>query len=203
MEGIVENTIDFKNYIPESAVAYCQKIIGPYSFRFILKSDRSSKLGDFRNEPGRRYSISVNQNLNPYQFLLTFIHELAHLKVAEEQQGRVKPHGKEWKLTFKELMLPLLRPEVFPDEILRPLARHIRKPKAAASSDPILWQVLQKFNQTSAATTLAEIAENERFRFKKREFIKLKKRRTRVLCQEVNTRRQYLIPEIAEVHKVL
>ena len=49
-------------------------------------------------------------NLNPYRFLMTLVHEVAHL-VAFQKYGRaIKPHGKEWKFTFQTLMLPFIRP---------------------------------------------------------------------------------------------
>ena len=77
----------------------------------------------------------------------------------------------------------------------------MRNPKATAS-DPLLWSALQGYNLNNGALTLADIAEDEIFLFKKRAFIKNKKRRTRVLCTEVKNGKQYLIPLIAEVERV-
>ena len=191
-----------RDYIPAHALDYCLELIGRYDFSFILSKERQTKLGDFRRDKQKNYTITVNRNLNPYQFLITFIHEYAHLEVAVQHPGSVKAHGREWKHTFKRLMLPLLNSEIFPDDILRPLARHMRNPKAAASSDPALWKVLQRHNANAAIITLADIAENENFIFKNRLFQKQQKKRTRVLCLELNNGRQYLIPEIAEVKRV-
>ena len=95
---------DFLNYIPLHAQPYCKSLREKYSFKFILKRSRLTKLGDFRvNRASGQYSVSVNRDLNPYQFLITFIHELAHLKVAEDHPRSVKSHGAEWKNAFKEL----------------------------------------------------------------------------------------------------
>ena len=181
---------------------YCRELSSRYAFRFILRKERQTKLGDFRRDPQNNYTITVNRNLNQYQFLLTFIHEFAHLEVAVQHPRSAKAHGREWKQTFKQLMLPLLRPDIFPDALLRPLAKHMRNPKAAASSDPGLWRALQHYNSSNGALTLADIAENEQFIFKQRIFIKQQKKRTRALCLDTGNGRQYLIPEIAEVKKV-
>ena len=197
-----ENRKLISSFVPERSVDYCLELLIRYDFRFVLKKERQTKLGDFRRDRNNNFTITVNRNLNPYQFLLTFIHEFAHLVVAVNYPKSAKAHGSEWKQQFKELMLPVLTPDIFPDHLLRPLARHMKNPKAAASSDPVLWKALQEFNNNKLEFTLADIAENEAFEFKGRVFRKLKKRRTRVLCQELKNGKQYLIPEIAEVKRV-
>jgi len=199
----IASTADLiRRYIPNSAWFYCNELLERYDFNFILKKERQTKLGDFRRDKKNNYTITVNRNLNPYQFLVTFIHEFAHLEVAVKHPRSVKAHGQEWKNSFKNLMLPLLHPAIFPDDLLRPLARHMRNPKAAAASDPELWRALQKYNEQDSQLTLAEIAVGGQFVFKNRTFLKIKKRRTRVLCQDVNNGKQYLIPEVAEVSEL-
>ncbi|HAD34265.1 MAG TPA: hypothetical protein DCF44_07170 [Chitinophagaceae bacterium] len=44
--------------------------------------------------------MSVNGNLNSYHFLITLLHEIAHMLVWEQFRNRVKPHGLEWKHVF-------------------------------------------------------------------------------------------------------
>ena len=190
---------NISNHIPSASAEYCQQLINQHRFKLILAKERQSKLGDFRRDKYKNYTITVNRNLNPFQFLITFIHEYAHLLVAVRHPKSVKAHGQEWKNTFRELMLPVLNPEVFPDEILRPLANHMRNPKAASSSDPKLWKILKGFGQDTTGITLEDIESGGEFLFKKRLFIKLNKRKTRVLCEEVNSGRQYLIPAVADV----
>lgn len=191
-----------QGHIPDAAFAYCQQFFRAYSFRFLVKKERSTKLGDFRKDRENNFTITVNNNLNPYQFLITFIHELAHLKVSVENSRKVAPHGTEWKSTFRELMLPLLNSKVFPDAILRPLARHMRNPRAAAATDARLWNALKYYDNNAAVLTLEDIAKGSSFIFNKRKFIKQDKKRTRVVCCEERTGRLYLIPAIAEVEAV-
>ena len=189
------------DFIPAAAAQYCQDLISRHQFKLILTKERQTKLGDFRRDKYNNYTITVNRTLNPFQFLITFIHEYAHLLVAVGHPKSVKAHGKEWKNTFKELMLPILNPQVFPDQVLRPLANHMRNPKAASASDPRLWQALKEFSPNASGITLEDIAPGDKFLFKKRWFIKVSKRRTRVLCQEISSGKQYLIPAVADVNQ--
>jgi hypothetical protein len=39
----------------------------------------------------------------------------------------IKPHGNEWKYSFQRLMIPYIRPEIFPSQLL-PLWQDISKP---------------------------------------------------------------------------
>jgi hypothetical protein len=194
---------DFLNYIPLSAQPYCKSLREKYSFRFILKRSRLTKLGDFRvNRASGQYSVSVNRDLNPYQFLITFIHELAHLKVAEDHPRSVKSHGTEWKNAFKELLQPVLTENVFPEPLFSVLKKHMLNPKAAAGSDPKLWNALKEFDSSEINQQLNSVADGCTFLFRKKQFTKIKKRRTRVLCKAQGTNRLYLIPGIAEVELI-
>lgn len=187
------------NYIPEASHTYISELIARYKFKFILKKERSTKLGDFRRDRNNSFTITVNRDLSPFQFLLTFVHELAHLKTAIDYPRGTLAHGKEWKKEFRNLMLPLLNPAIFPDPLLRGLAKHMRNPKAAASSDPALWNLLRAYDENASEITLNELNNGSEFIFKKKTFIKVEKRRTRILCKEKRTGRMYLIPGIAAV----
>jgi len=193
----------FLDYIPSTSISYCRQLAEKYEFDFILKKNRSTKLGDFRhNKTNGQFIISVNNNLNQYQFLLTFIHELAHLKVALEYPRREKAHGNEWKQAFQMLLEPVLNTEVFPEPLLSVLERHMRNPKAAAGSDPKLWLALKDFNQEADDCILNTLADGSSFIFKKKQFVRIEKRRTRILCREVRSKRLYLIPGIADIKLV-
>ena len=194
---------DFLNYIPLSAQPYCNTLRGQYDFKFILKRSRLTKLGDFRvNRASGEYSVSVNRDLNPYQFLLTFIHELAHLKVAEDHPRSAKSHGHEWKNAFKELLQPVLTENIFPEPIFSVLKKHMLNPKAAAGSDPKLWNALKEFDDKKESSQLNSLEDGSSFIFRKKQFTRVRKKRTRILCKEVASKRLYLIPGIADVEVV-
>jgi SprT protein len=194
---------EYLNYIPAAAQPYCKDLTESYSFKFILKKSRQTKLGDFKKDRNTgQYAISVNKDLNPYQFLLTFIHEMAHLKVAEEHPRSVKSHGREWKVAFQELLQPVLSDIVFPEPLLSVLNKHMDNPKAAAGSDPKLWNALKEYDSNEENSQLNSLEDGSSFVFRKKRFTRVKKRRTRILCKEIGSNRLYLIPGIADVEEV-
>ena len=191
---------DDLNQLPEAACRYCYQLWEKYQFHFTISRTRSSKLGDYRyNRATGTGKISVNHGLNPFEFLITFLHEVAHHLVAIETKSRQKPHGKEWKLEFRRLMEPLLNEKIFPTELNQVLVRHMKNPRASMGADIDLWQALTCYKQPGTGSTLFELPDRATFAYRKRVFKKIHKRRTRVLCLELKTRRKYLIPGIAAI----
>lgn len=190
----------FERFVPIQAVDYCLDLWWDYRFEFKITKGRQTKLGDYRFHPVKKtHVVSVNNNLNPFAFLITYIHEVAHLVVYNDYKNRVSPHGGEWKSAFKQLMLPMLRSDVFPDDILRVLARHMKNPKASSYSDPKLISALSSYDKDQNGILLSQVKTNEQFIFNKRQFTKLELRRTRVVCKEEKTGRKYLISQTAKV----
>jgi SprT protein len=189
-------------YLPENSVHYCFDLWTEHPFHFRVSRERGSKLGDYRYDP--RYdddAISVNHNLNSYSFLITYIHEVAHLITRITNKKRVLPHGREWKSNFQKLMLPMLNDLVFPPDVLKALTRYMRDPKASTHSDPNLIKMLRTYDAKPAGERcLDEIGEGETFSFKGMVFKKLTTKRTRALCCHVPSGNRYLIPKIAWVH---
>ena len=190
----------FSRFVPVSAVNYCVKLYQNLGFEFKVKKARLTKMGDYRFNPKTdRHTITINNDLNQYAFLLTYLHEVAHL-IAFKKYGRsILPHGKEWKSSFSEITTPMLTEEVFPKNILVALIKYFKNPKASSCSDPILYQILKGYDDPKGVVLLKEIPIGESFVFNKKEYVKLEKKRTRSVCQEVVTRRKYMISEIAEV----
>ena len=125
---------NFHKYIPENAISLVQSLIEYHRINLKIVNQRQTKHGDFRQLANGKFQITINNNLNPFQFLLTLIHEIAH-HTTFEKYGRIRPHGKEWKQQFQHLMLPFLNPSIFPDHILTPLAHYLKNPKASTDSD--------------------------------------------------------------------
>ncbi len=192
-----------QGHCPASAVAYCYGLWQKTPFLFKLKKERASKLGDYRYNPNSPYphQISINHTLNQYAFLITYIHEVAHLHTFSRYKRKVLPHGKEWKRIFSQLMLPLLNGQVFPETILNPLQQYMQNPKASSCSDMKLFSALQVYNSISKPL-LAELSTGETFILGGRIFEKVALRRTRVLCKERNTGKQFTISAQAPVERV-
>ena len=115
-------------YIPEHAVVPVFELIKANNVHLKIVNERITRHGDYRKGLSGKHEITVNGTLNKFRFLITLIHEIAHL-VAFEKFGRaIKPHGNEWKYSFQLLMVPFIRPEIFPNQLLPLLARHFKNP---------------------------------------------------------------------------
>ncbi|MEP0711504.1 SprT-like domain-containing protein [Algoriphagus sp.] len=189
--------------LPAPAVGYALALWEKEPFSFKTTATRKSKLGDFRYRRDRQIqTITINADLNPYQFLLTFIHEVAHLHAFVKFGIEIPPHGAEWKSTFQKLMLPLLSTAYFPTDLLIPLRKHMRNPKASSSADLFLMKELSKYDKNNSfehVIFLSDIKVGKRFLLAGREFEKGETRRTQVLCEEVTSGSKYLISQLAKV----
>ncbi len=176
-------------------------LLDKYPCQLKIAKRRATKHGDFRRYKDGRVQISVNDDPNPYRFLITLLHELAH-RVTFEECGRVKPHGREWKKNFQSLMLPFLRPAVFPEEVLGRLAHHMKKPHASTDGDIELSLALRNHDPERSGSMVYELPDQSLFQYRNRIFVKGEKRRTRFECIEVATHRKYIFHPHAEVSPV-
>lgn len=192
-------------YIPSTAAPIISEWINDTACRFKVTRSRASKLGDYRapfkNEP---HQITINHDLNPYSFLITTVHEFAHLKTWQQHKNKVKPHGKEWKNNFKSLMDAFLKLNLFPEDITLALVKYMDNPAASSCTDLTLYKVLKSYDKSEFETvTIDTIEFNSYFSIKNgRVFQKLERLRKRYKCLEVKTQRIYLFHPIAEVKPI-
>ncbi len=190
----------FEQFFPENVVHYCYDLWVAHRFTFKITRERITKLGDYRFDPDHQlHAISVNNNLNQYAFLITYLHEVAHLLTYHQLGKKAVPHGKEWKENFRLLLLPVMNDLVFPEDILVPLRRYMIDPKASSHSDQNLASALSTYNSDAPGTLLSQVDIGSRFIFRERVFEKEQVKRTRVLCKEVISGRKYSISKIARV----
>ena len=195
-------TKQLSKYMPEAAAPILSKWIQDTGCQFRVAKSRSTKLGDytapFRGAP---HKISVNHDLNKYAFLITSIHEFAHLMTWQSHKHRVKPHGEEWKSNYKMLMQPFLKLNVFPTDVLVAIVNYMDNPAASSCTDLSLYRILKTYDtQISNVLTLEAIAENSIFAIKGgRVFQKKEKLRKRYKCIELSSNKIYLFHPIAEV----
>lgn len=192
-------------YIPSTAAPIISEWINDTACRFKVTRSRASKLGDYRspfkNEP---HQITINHDLNPYSFLITTVHEFAHLKTWQQHKNKVKPHGAEWKNNFKSLMDAFLKLNLFPEDITLALVKYMDNPAASSCTDLTLYKVLKSYDKSEFETvTIDTIEFNSYFSIKNgRVFQKLERLRKRYKCLEVKTQRIYLFHPIAEVKPI-
>lgn len=192
-----ENVLSIlRQHVPPASLEYSLYLWKNHPFDLTITKTRQSKVGDFTARRDRRYQrITLNHDLNPYLFLTTYIHEVAHLHVYVQFGNRVDPHGDEWKNVFKKLMVPLLQDNIFPPEILHLLSSHMQNPKASSFADAELTRAFRLFDKNADKfACLSDIPEGSIFRFQDRFFKKGKLKRTRIVCSEIKTKRNYLIP---------
>ncbi|WP_179020854.1 SprT-like domain-containing protein [Winogradskyella forsetii] len=188
------------NYIPATAIPMVTALLATDNLVVKVKNERKTRHGDYRELPNGKHQITVNSNLNCYRFLITLIHEIAHYEAYKKYGRFIKPHGKEWKYTFQHLMLPFLRPEIFPSELLPLLANHFKNPKASSDTDTQLAFALKQFNEDNDKTYVFELSLNQTFKlYNGRVFRKGNKRRKRYECVEVKSGKLYLFNPNAEV----
>ncbi len=187
-------------YIPEHAVKPIFELIVANQVHLKIVNERQTRHGDYRRALNGKHEITVNASLNRYKFLITLIHEIAHL-VAFEKFGRnIKPHGEEWKITFQRLMVPFIRPEIFPQHLLPLLARHFRNPSASSDTDTTLSLALKQFDQPTDKNYVFEIPYGSVFRISNGKiFKKIAVRTKRFECVEISTGKTYLFNPNAEV----
>ncbi|MEO0571232.1 MAG: SprT-like domain-containing protein [Bacteroidota bacterium] len=194
-----------QKYLPERAVASCLNLIKENGVHLKIVNHRVTRHGDYRRLPNGQHQITVNATLNKYRFLITLVHEIAHL-VAFERFGRhIKPHGKEWKRTFQELMVPFIRPEIFPNQLLPLIAKHFKNPKASSSTDAHLSIALKGYDeiQHTEKSYVFELPLDSVFRiYNGKIFKKGNKRIKRYECMEMATGRMYLFQPNAEVELI-
>lgn len=192
------------NYLPNEFVPMVIELLSKYPVQFKIVKPRKTKLGDFRalGKHGKP-QITVNGDLNPYAFLITTIHEFAHLYVFKEYGPRVAPHGKEWKDTFSRLLIPAIESGWLPEDITTALTRSIQNVKASSCTDVQLQRVLLTYDeQKDNLVTLESLSKNSIFALNNKVFRRLELRRTRFMCEDVNTKKKYLVNALAQVKEL-
>ena len=192
-------------YLPAGYADMVTELLLKYPVKFTISKPRSTKLGDYRPPFGGKkfHEISVNGTSNKYQFLVTTLHEFAHLETFAEYGGKVKPHGEEWKKKFRDLLWPAISLGLLPKDIEDGLMKSLTGLKAATCSDVNLSRILRKYDEVNSNEVLLEsLLKNSTFVLQGRTFLKGEKRRTRFLCTEVATNRQFVINSLALVKAV-
>ena len=193
-----------QQYLPAGTYEGVHEFLQQYHVHLTVARERKSILGDYRHRThGENHRISVNGNLNPYAFLITLLHELAHLLTFETHGNRVAAHGREWKQLFAQLLSRFIQKNVFPDDIKQSLLQSLHDPAASSCADEHLLRTLKKYDPHANPLVFVEtIPEGALFKTHDgRVFRKGIKMRKRFRCEEVKTKKVYLFSPVYEVEK--
>lgn len=188
-------------FVPEGFEEMVVDLLFSEPVMFKVVKPRSTKLGDFRaGLRGEKHQITVNGNLNKYSFLVTTLHEFAHLKTFVKYGGRVKPHGEEWKQEYRKLLVPAIDTKLLPYDIVKALVNSLANTKASSCSDIHLSRALKKYDDAKEDMhLLEELPKGAIFELQGRVFSRGELRRKRYLCQDLTSKRTYLVHALSEV----
>ena len=186
------------DYLPKGSYQIISKYLENRNVIIKIKPPRRTKSGDFsvcRNEENL-CRITINDTGNKYEFLITLVHEIAHMNIYHKYKWdyqRLKPHGHQWKFEFKNLMKPLLDKNVFPEPLWSVLSNHMVNPKASTSTDVLLIKTLRKYAPQTDQQSVQELSEGDVFLFKNgNQYTRGRKRIKRIECTEISTGKKYL-----------
>lgn len=190
-------------YLPPQVVDTVLQMIVHHGIHFNICRSRKTKLGDFRpQEKWPNPRISVNNDLNPYAFFITFIHELSHLLTYEKYVNLKRPHGAEWKQIYREQLEQFLGKNIFPYDLEKSIEKYLKNIKASSHADLDLTRTLQKYD-IQQHTRIEDLREGDIFVFQHhRKFKILEKVKKRYKCQELVNNKVYLFNALTSVKQL-
>lgn len=190
-------------YLPEGSFEHVVQYIHHFKVHLTVTRKRKSVLGDYRHATrNTNHRISVNGDLNKYEFLITLLHELAHLLTFEQYGNRVEAHGKEWKNLYSRLLKDFVALQIFPADIQAVLQQNIDNPAATANGETALLRVLRNYSHQRKAgyVSVEDLPAGSFFMTEKQQlFKKGQKRRKRYECLDVKTGLLYSFNPLTEV----
>lgn len=195
-------------YLPQEAVTDIYTFLNSHSVHLHITRQRVSKLGDYRwPQLGHNYhEISVNGNMNPYQFLIVLLHEMAHLNAFLRYRNQIQPHGHEWQEEYRTLLLQYIK--CYPDDVAKVVLQYTSHIPLSRKLERELDSTLHHYDANYSSgedLTLDQLAPGTRFRLAVKPqhiYLAQERRRTRWICLNLDDNRQYLVAGTAQVKKV-
>lgn len=191
--------------LPAGCDAYVADLVARQPLELRLSRPRRTKLGDHRppSRSAARHRITINDDLNPFAFLTTLLHELAHAVTWERhlRRRRIRPHGAEWKEEFGLILRPVVADGLLPPRVGAALARYLENPAAASCSDRGLVLALAEYDVSPTGRVRVE-ALSERAVFRAANggvFRAGRLLRSRRACFELATGREFRVHGLALV----
>ena len=188
-----------EKFLPVNALSFLQIWFGVYPCHLKITKSRNSKLGDYRKLPDTSHQITINGTLEPQLFFFVLTHELAHLIAFEKYGRRISPHGKEWKDTFREMLLESIN--VYHEDLKPIILRFSRSPKANFMASPELVKYFHRETE-EGMVFIENLQIGESFAYKNENFVIEEAAKKRYLCKNLNSGRKYYFKCLAQVIKI-
>jgi hypothetical protein len=195
-----------QSYIPERSVDAICNILAPFRLKVKIVHPRKHIQGSYRRPKTSTdyHMITINRDLNPYTFLITLLHEIAHMQawMGNKSVG----HGQEWKICFMRLIKQFLSLDVFPNEIRYALEKHLQNIKSSDFLDIFLSKALQKYDVKPVISHdlmyLEDVPENTVFLYGDKKMKKQSLMRKYYLCRDIRTNKSYRCHPLMKVSLV-
>lgn len=190
-------------YLPPGSLDLVRPLLLRYPIQLKISKPRKTKFGDYRIPREKEaHRISVNGDLNPYAFLITLLHEYAHLVTFQKFGTQIKAHGEEWQFCFKEIGTPFIEAGIFPENLEMAFRASLARGHASSATDHQLLRVLRDYDpieSTKARTFVEDLNQGALFELNSKVFRKGPKSRKRYKCEEIQSKRQFMVHPLAEV----
>lgn len=201
-----QSQLTLEKYLPAESLSLAMALLRSEPLVLKITRPRKTKFGDYRfpkaHDP--RHRISVNSNLNPFAFLITLVHEVAHLKAFKDHGKMIKPHGGEWQKEFILLCEPFFKAGIFPPDLEKTLRHSLHKGAASSCTDLHLFRALKKYDRPcETKVTVEQIAEGKFFEIDgSKIFKKGPKSRKRYRCLNLQNGREFMVHPLAEARLI-
>lgn len=197
-----------EKYLPHGVLPMVTPLVSEYSVIIKVKGPRKTKFGDYRPLKNARWAhqVTINNDLNPYAFLVTLLHEIAHMYTFQQHRNKVRPHGTEWKEHYSNILQPFLAMDIFPADIRHALNRHTEDVTASSCSDHQLYAALKRYDkepEDKTTVSLESLTHGEHFKWRNGVvYQKAEKLRKRYRCIEAKSKRIWFFHPMAEVERL-
>jgi hypothetical protein len=199
---LIENEkAQLAEHLPLSTVDYVHSLFKKYPCNFKIVPPRKGKLGDCRYPMhNKEAQITVNGDLPIFQFLITTIHEFAHLKTFIDYGRRVTPHGSEWKANYIFLFQPILDEHLLEKKEIDVLKKHLSSPSATSCNDHHLSEFMHAEKHVNDGMALLKnLPSGAHFDFQGRRFIKGNLVQKKYIIYDANNHRDYRLSGLANI----
>ena len=204
MKKLFDLRTNLMPFIPEKSLDEVVVLLQKYPIHLGLMAPRSRVFGDYRapQKHGEFHKITVNGDLNKYAFLITFLHEYAHLLVFVNHGARMQAHGNEWKTYFRRLLNQFILQKIFPEDICLALHHHMAKMPASMASDPQLMRVLERYDvrkRPDNEISIEQLPLGSRFAYNGDLFVKGERLRKNFMCTRLSDGAKFRFNPVAKI----